>query len=436
MPVKLYESFKSKVKEEEYIQNIESLKKELENLSEEFLQKVKQEENFLILNDKQKSILEKFLNFYLKSILTTYPTDVNIRKIYRASRKLDIEGIPDLLIVDLYNRMKSLFEKRNILTEILQLRIDVDLLAILRHYTLLSLDLERKISDLAEFSYPKNSDFKILDELQKAKKEYIRIKNRVIKAIMNGNKNIEVKTADQCKFALILSNIQIIGSKNLSEIRKMHTNFHSFIDFFLKNIDGMSSSKKYLLIKELESLSLRILYLLNEIQIELTSRYSFLDRLTESYNKNIFPIIFQREVKRAERYNFSISILIIDIDDFKDVNDNYGHLIGDEILKEISRIIRKNTRESDYLFRFGGEEFILLLPHTPLENAMKVGEKIRQKIEKHSFTEKNLNITISCGITEVKNFQNPYLNLEDADKMLYISKRSGKNRCTIYRESV
>lgn len=436
MPTKLYESFKSKVREEEYIQNIEPLKKELENLSEEFLQKFKQGENFLILNDKQKRILEKFLNLYLKTILVTYPTDINIRKIYRASKRLDMEEIPDLLIIDFFNRVKSLFKERNILKKIVEFRIDTDLLAILRYYILLSLGIERKVSKLVEFSYPKDSDFKILDEFHKAKEEHIRIKNRVIKAIIDGDKNIEVKSADQCKFELILSNIPIIDSKNLSEIKKIHTNFHSLIDFFLKNADSMSSSKKYLLTKELESLSLKILYLLNEIQVELTSRYSFLDRLTESYNKNIFPIIFQREVKRAERYNFPISILIIDIDNFKSVNDNYGHLTGDEVLKEVSRIIRKNTRESDYLFRFGGEEFILLLPHTPLENALKVGEKIRQKVEKHSFTKKELNITVSCGIAEVKDFQNPYLNLEEADRMLYISKKSGKNRYTLYREPV
>lgn len=435
MPTKLYNTFKDKIKEEEYIKLITPLKDSIKKLREELLRSIEEEEDFSILSERQKRLVERLLTLYLENILIVYPQEDTVKKMCRASKRLNIEGIPDLVIINIYNKLKSVIQGYSLLTEPIALRLDVDLLAALRHYTISSLETEKRISELVEFKTTQTVGLSFLDKIHRAKKEHLSIKNRVIRSIMDNNRDISIiKKANECKFAVLLSEVPILrSSKNYREIEKIHKSFHKFIEFFLENGENLSSQKKYLLIKELESLSLRMLYLLNEIQIELTSQYSFLDKLTESYNKNVFPIIFQREIKRAERYNFPVSILMIDIDDFKKINDTYGHITGDEVLKELSKIIRGNIRSSDYLFRFGGEEFIILLPHTTSSDALKAAEKIRKNIEKASFTDKNLKITISCGIAQVNNFQNPYLDLEEADKMLYVSKKSGKNRCTLYQ---
>lgn len=106
-------------------------------------------------------------------------------------------------------------------------------------------------------------------------------------------------------------------------------------------------------------------------------RKTVIDYLTGLYNKRYFDDALIREFNQAKRHKRNLSILLIDIDDFKKVNDNYGHGMGDEVLKNLAKIIQKNTRKEDTICRTGGEEFTLLLPDTPSEGAFKVGEKIR-----------------------------------------------------------
>ncbi|MEZ0324133.1 MAG: sensor domain-containing diguanylate cyclase [Hydrogenothermaceae bacterium] len=327
----------------------------------------------------------------------------------------------------MYNKIKSLIK---VDTQIIT-RIETDILAVLKPYTLLSLETEKKINRL-DSQLPSSINPAILEKFQKAKTEHINTKNKIIRYIFDETKNITVKKASECQFVEILEGIETLKeTPTYKDIIKIHSDFHEYVNFIILNRDSMNASQKYLLIKELENISLRLLYLINEIQIEIAQNASFIDMLTGSYNKNAFSMMFYQEVKRAERYGYPLSILMLDIDDFKKINDTYGHLIGDEILSEVSKIIRSVIRRSDYLFRFGGEEFLLLLPHTPIEKAYKVGEKIRKTIENKTFSRKNINLTVSCGISEIKNPDNPYIDLEEADKMLYISKNNGKNRCTM-----
>ncbi|MCX7761068.1 MAG: GGDEF domain-containing protein [Hydrogenothermaceae bacterium] len=446
MPTDTYKSFKEKVSEENYKRDIEAVSGDIQKLKEIVKDKLKEWEDFNILNQQQKNVIVKFLDFYIDKIVPFYPDDKLVKAIYLAGKRLLTNGILDVVILNIYNRIKPLLPP----VESINLRVETDLLAILRPYTLLSINAEKKISKINNNLFSPSIKPTVIEKFKKAKDEHINTKNKVIRYVFDNLESIKIKRASryvfdnlesikikrasECQFIKILDEVDIIKDMPVyKEIVTTHSKFHEYVNFIILNQKTFTSSQKYLLVKEIESISLKLLYLLNELQIDISQSTSFIDNLTESYNKNVFNLIFFQEVKRAQRYEFPLSIMMIDIDNFKKINDTYGHLVGDEVLKELSRVIRKSIRKTDYLFRFGGEEFLILLPHTSIENAFKVGEKIRKKVEETIFSNEHLKITVSCGLSEVKNFDNTYLDIEEADKMLYVSKNSGKNRCTAAR---
>ena len=152
------------------------------------------------------------------------------------------------------------------------------------------------------------------------------------------------------------------------------------------------------------------------------------DQLTKIDNRRILLEKLDDENNRFYRYHRPYSIVMIDIDHFKRINDTYGHLTGDEILSSLSKLIKDNIRQSDTFGRYGGEEFILLLPETTLEQAVAVAENLRETVENHNFMESE-SITISIGvadvIAELKNIEGL---IEKADENLYRAKESGRNR--------
>ncbi|NOY79087.1 MAG: sensor domain-containing diguanylate cyclase [Calditrichaeota bacterium] len=170
-----------------------------------------------------------------------------------------------------------------------------------------------------------------------------------------------------------------------------------------------------------------------------TRESTILDELTGIFNRRYFNKTFQREIKRAERYKRNLSVLMIDIDDFKVINDTFGHLKGDDVLQAIAAILKNNIRRTDILFRYGGEEFVILLPETPLNSAIRVGEKLRKAVQGHfNLTDYQISgqtITISIGIS---NFPMDGYSTEKllaiADRHLYQAKSLGKNRTIAHEE--
>ncbi len=154
------------------------------------------------------------------------------------------------------------------------------------------------------------------------------------------------------------------------------------------------------------------------------------DYLTKIYNRRYSIEYLEKEIQRCERYNTTFSIIMFDIDYFKKVNDTYGHLAGDEILKKFTEIILNNTRKSDILGRFGGEEFLLILPNAKLKQAMTLGEKLRQAIQEKVFKIKNneINITISQGVAQYKKNDITESVIRRADEALFKAKSSGRNK--------
>ncbi len=162
---------------------------------------------------------------------------------------------------------------------------------------------------------------------------------------------------------------------------------------------------------------------------------SILDGLTELYNHRYFQERLKEEFERARRYRHAISLIMLDIDYFKRINDSYGHLAGDFILKELARLIRQNIRKSDIPARYGGEEFAIILPETDLKGASILGERLRERVEKEPFhfEEHRITVTISLGVASyfpAANSKGPRDLLEAADKALYYSKTHGRNRLT------
>lgn len=156
------------------------------------------------------------------------------------------------------------------------------------------------------------------------------------------------------------------------------------------------------------------------------------DPLTHLYNRYFLFDQGSKEVAKAQRGHFPLSLLILDVDHFKEVNDTHGHLVGDEILAELAHFIVKNQRSYDIAARFGGEEFVILLPNTTKEQATTVGEKIRGNVASRLFSSLKVPVTVSIGVSSLTPTQKTLEELlQAADYALYQSKLEGRNRVSV-----
>ena len=154
------------------------------------------------------------------------------------------------------------------------------------------------------------------------------------------------------------------------------------------------------------------------------------DALTGLFNRRRFHDVLISEYERAKRYSTPFSLVMVDIDHFKRVNDTFGHSVGDGVLKEVSAILKGSIREIDTASRYGGEEFILILPNTVKDNALIVAERMRLSIEQHTFQEIDRNITVSIGISGMpdEKVETDEKLVRCADFALYRAKQLGRNR--------
>ncbi len=164
------------------------------------------------------------------------------------------------------------------------------------------------------------------------------------------------------------------------------------------------------------------------LMYEEMARLAITDELTGLYNRRHFVTRLQEEVERSKRHDHPFSLLFLDLDNFKRINDTYGHVLGDRILAELGKLLHKWARKSDLLARFGGEEFVVLLPMTDQQQAMAAAERLRTAVQEHSFPRRK-RLTISVGVSC---YPNDTENVEElvkmADQALYQAKKSGRNR--------
>ncbi len=174
----------------------------------------------------------------------------------------------------------------------------------------------------------------------------------------------------------------------------------------------------------------------NSLQHKKIEQLSLLDELTQLYNRRHLYRILELEMQRINRYAGQLSILLLDIDFFKKVNDTYGHNAGDAVLMDLAQYIKKELRSQDIACRYGGEEFLIILPHTSKEHTFILAERIRMRISVRSITlniklKQSLSITISIGVSEYKKNETINSFIERADAALYAAKNSGRNKCMI-----
>ncbi len=159
------------------------------------------------------------------------------------------------------------------------------------------------------------------------------------------------------------------------------------------------------------------------------------DSLTGIGNRTALEADLLQELTRAKRYRLPLSLAMVDLDDFKKVNDSYGHLVGDQVLKRLGQMMSKDVRNVDKVYRFGGEEFVIVMPHTPLDQGRLVAERVRRKAERKTFLMPDdgirFKVTVSVGVSQLE----PGDELEDliarADQAMYQAKASGRNRVCV-----
>ncbi|HEB86395.1 MAG TPA: GGDEF domain-containing protein [Gammaproteobacteria bacterium] len=168
-------------------------------------------------------------------------------------------------------------------------------------------------------------------------------------------------------------------------------------------------------------------------QLEKEREQSMKDALTGLFNRKAYDQYIKEELARFKRYASPFVLAVWDVDRFKSVNDQYGHVAGDKVLKIIAHVIAENTRETDIAARYGGEEFVVIMPETKVEAAYKSLDKLRAMIQNCAFhfRDRRIEITASCGITESRVDDTPESIFQRADDGLYRAKEKGRNRCEI-----
>ncbi|MFC1235848.1 diguanylate cyclase [Vibrio sp. F74] len=172
---------------------------------------------------------------------------------------------------------------------------------------------------------------------------------------------------------------------------------------------------------------------------ERLKRLSETDELTGILNRRAFMSHLAEELKRYHRYQTNVTLLMLDIDRFKNVNDQFGHQSGDEVIKHIVNLCQLGIREVDCLGRIGGEEFAIVLGHTEMDRAINIAERIRKSVSSCpcEIDGYMVNVTVSIGISQLKNSDdNIKFILSRADKAMYYSKGDGRNKVTVYRDNL
>jgi two-component system cell cycle response regulator len=233
-------------------------------------------------------------------------------------------------------------------------------------------------------------------------------------------------------------NIQIVAITSLEDMESKIKGIELGADDYL-----VKPINKYELRVRVKALITKKAYLDSLRDDYETAVYSAItDKLTGLYNRAYFEHFLNLEIKRAARQNTPVSLLMVDVDDFKEYNDTYGHLVGDEILKALGRSIKDNIREIDMAARYGGEEFAIVSPNTDKVGAIVFGERIRKRLFDYSFlpdiiqSGKKLSVSIGISVFPLEADSGDEL-IRKADIQLYRAKREGKNRvCYEYKTKI
>lgn len=224
--------------------------------------------------------------------------------------------------------------------------------------------------------------------------------------------------------------LYILGAAEVAEthIRNGHIMFGSIFEMLI--LTFALGYRFTSILKEKEVIEQQVFQVLR--REDSLVQLSYRDSLTGAYNRRKFDEVLSQELKTSEEDGTSFSLILIDIDHFKDVNDQYGHETGDKVLKEFTKVISHFIRKSDTFCRFGGEEFSLIVDSGEISDAESLAEKIRQELENMQLLEQKISMTISCGVTVYKMGDSVSSILKRADEALYKAKNDGRNKVVTF----
>ncbi len=241
------------------------------------------------------------------------------------------------------------------------------------------------------------------------------------------------KTYDLYLIDMVLP--ELSGDKVIKELRSVHPNT---IIISMSQFTGEKSIATVLMAgaddyihKPFDAASLISRIKINVRSYQYKKRLELMavtDGLTGLYNHRFIFERLEEETAKVSRYGRPLSLIMIDIDNFKRVNDTFGHRFGDEVIQSVSHAIMANIRKTDIAGRYGGEEFLVLLPETDVKAARVVAEKIRNTVSQLRFADPHVSVTVSAGVAEAEKSETYESLINRADAKLYLAKRNGKNR--------
>ena len=283
------------------------------------------------------------------------------------------------------------------------------------------------------------------DAIRESVEDFLEMKGYVVQASSSAEEAIE--RLDDFKADIVLTDIMMQGMDGLELTKYINKKFDARVivmtgfnaEYSYKDAIDTGASDFIFKPFRFEELDLRIKRVQHEIALkqkhdkamEKMKKLVITDDLTGLNNSRHFFSLIETEIKRHHRYSHPLSLLMLDLDYFKEYNDTWGHLEGDNVLSELGKIINSCLRTTDTAFRYGGEEFAVLLPETRLEKACLVGKRIIESIGSKVFNpkpDKTASITISVGATELIKSDNRETFIKRGDKALYISKQTGRNK--------
>ncbi len=292
-------------------------------------------------------------------------------------------------------------------------------------------------------------------------KRQIENQNLLIESILNSVDIIVVITDGEEILALNQYGLNLVGYNSIEEFKKNHKCICEFFldepgfiknePLWIKELEHLKEEERKTAIIDIRTKEKKIFYVkskpffkdsnkklvlfyditLQEQQKEELKKLAAIDFLTGIYNRHHFHTILQFHLEKHLRYKDlqPFAILMMDLDHFKQVNDQYGHLMGDEVLKEFASIIKNNIRKSDFFARWGGEEFIILVPEIDKEKVILLGRKLSQLVENHFKNHPKMPpITVSIGISIYQENDTMKSLIERTDQALYLAKERGRNR--------
>lgn len=283
--------------------------------------------------------------------------------------------------------------------------------------------------------------------IKESVEEYLKILNYTVASASNADQALE--TLKSFKPDIVLTDIMMQGMDGLELTRRIKNSYQTDVMV----MTGYSAEYSYeeavqagasdFIFKpfRFEELDLRIKRVLREAELQKErsdlmkklEKLAITDALTGLYNSRHFFSQIKTEIKRYSRYSRALSLLILDIDFFKDYNDSWGHLEGDRVLMGIGKTINSCMRSMDTAYRYGGEEFAILLPETKLKKACVVGARIKDNISSQVFEPESgvqKSVTVSIGATELLEGEDFRSFISRTDKALYKSKDTGRNKLT------